>query len=933
MSQQPPSPETLFAAAMEHADAAERRAFLGAACGSHSALRQEVESLLAASQQAGGFMQNQAAADLLPALPSAEKTGDRIGRYKLLEQVGEGGFGVVWMAEQEEPVRRRVALKIIKLGMDTKEVVARFEAERQALAMMEHPSIAKVFDGGVTGTGRLYFVMELVKGIPITTYCDANKLATGERLELFMQVCHAVQHAHQKGVIHRDLKPSNILVTEQDGAPLPKVIDFGVAKATQARLTERTLFTGLHQMIGTPAYMSPEQAGLGALDLDTRSDIYALGVLLYELLTGQTPFRKEEFQKASLDEIFRLIREQDPPKPSTRLSILTREELTTIATQRQAEPARLNKLIRGELDWIVMKALEKNRQRRYETANGLALDILRHLRNEPVAACPPSPLYRFQKLVRRNKLTFATASAVAAALVTGMGIAAWQFVEKNQAYTRAVAAEQQARTEAKRSRQVAQFLKDMLKSVDPSVALGRDATMLREILDRTAERVGNELKEDPEVEAELRTIIGTTYHELGEWAKAETMHREALRLRRGVYGATNELTAVSLNNLGSALWEQAKKLEAEVAQREALAIRRNLPAGLHPDVTMSLTSLADVLMGIDKFAEAESLLREALARQTAVAGHEGLDVIETLNQLASVLESEGKHEEAETVVRRALELCQKLPAGGHPTTATTLLRLGRVLEAKGDLTGAESMCRKAVEMRRKMLGNDHPYVASALGRFASVLGGAHKFAEAVTQLREALAILEKTAPDDPGVFQTRAWIGHNLWELNQYAEAEPLLLLGYKGLKERENRISGVAKYWLSVAVQDLARLYQATGKPDQAAEWRRKVVEPLRRAAESGEAQALNELAWLLATCSDSQLRDGRSAVTYAEKAVAATNRKDPAILDTLAAAYAESGDFAKAVSVQNEAIALLKDEASKREYASRLQLYESNSPYRAGQ
>jgi len=306
------------------------------------------------------------------------------------------------MAEQVEPVQRRVAIKIIKAGMDTRQVLARFEAERQALAMMEHPNIARVFDGGATDTGRPYFVMELVKGIPITTYCDANKLATRDRLALFIQVCQAVQHAHQKGVIHRDLKPSNILVTEQDGAPVPKVIDFGVAKATQARLTERTLFTGLHQMIGTPAYMSPEQAGLGALDLDTRSDIYALGVLLYELLTGRTPFTKEEFAKAGLDEVFRLIREQDPPKPSTRLSTLTREEITTIATQRQSEPARLNKLIRGELDWIVMKAMEKDRIRRYESASSFAQDIERYLSNEAVLACPPSVAYLFQKLLRRH---------------------------------------------------------------------------------------------------------------------------------------------------------------------------------------------------------------------------------------------------------------------------------------------------------------------------------------------------------------------------------------------------------------------------------------------------------------------------------------------------------------------------------------------------
>ena len=802
----------------------EQSAFLERACGGDAELRRQADSLLEAHDQAGRFLQPTVTLST-PKAP-VEKPGDRIDHYKLLEQIGEGGFGVVWMAEQEEPVRRRVALKIIKLGMDTKEVVARFEAERQALAMMDHPNIAIVFDGGATDTGRPYFVMELVKGIPITNYCDANKLSTDERLGLFTHVCHAVQHAHQKGIIHRDIKPSNILVTEQDGAPVPKVIDFGVAKATQARLTERTLFTGLHQMIGTPAYMSPEQAGLGALDLDTRSDIYALGVVLYELLTGRTPFTKEEFEKASLDEIFRLIREQDPPKPSTRLSALTREEFTTIATQRQSEPARLNKLIRGELDWIVMKAIEKNRQRRYETANGLAVDIQRHLHNEPVAACPPSTAYRFQKLVRRNKLLFAAVSAVAAALVLGLGIAAWQFLEKSKAYNRAVAAEKQARIEASKSRQVAQFLKDMLRSVDPSVALGRDATMLREILDQTAERVGKELKEEPEVQAELSSIIGTTYYELGVWAKAETMHREALRLRRGLFGATNELVAASLNNLGNVLWRQAKRPEAESVQREALAIQRILLGNMHVDVANSLTSLAGVLMELGKWVEAETLQREALTVQTTLAPNGGLDVVETLNQLALILEEEGKQEEAESVILRALELCKKLPDGGHPTMATALLRLGYVLETKGDLPGAESMCRQALEMRRKMLGNDHPYVASALDRLASVLGREAKLAEAITLLRERVAIYEKIMPDAWEVFGARIRLAEGLLEQQESAEAESLLISGYQGLKAREEKVPANRKSLLQRAVQELVRLYQATGKPDQATEWRRKEVE-----------------------------------------------------------------------------------------------------------
>ena len=353
----------------------------------------------------------------LPDVPSqaavTEKPGDRIGRYKLLEKIGEGGCGTVYMAEQTEPIRRRVALKVIKLGMDTRQVVARFEAERQALALMDHPNIAKVLDAGATDTGRPYFVMELVRGIKITDYCDQHSLSTRERLELFRQVCYAVQHAHQKGIIHRDLKPSNILVTEQDGKAVPKVIDFGIAKATQQPLTDKTLFTGFQQFMGTPAYMSPEQAGMSGTDIDTRSDIYALGVLLYELVTGHVPFEKAELLQAGLDEMRRLIREKEPLKPSTRLRSLSAEDLTTVAKRQRTEPPKLLHLVRGDLDWIVMKCLEKDRNRRYETANGLASDLLRHVNNEPVVARPPSNAYRFQKMVRRNKAAFATAALIA----------------------------------------------------------------------------------------------------------------------------------------------------------------------------------------------------------------------------------------------------------------------------------------------------------------------------------------------------------------------------------------------------------------------------------------------------------------------------------------------------------------------------------------
>ena len=441
--------EEVFYAALEVKDSGERRAFLERACAGDSDLRAMVETMLNSQKDVERFFM-----DSLPALtPSVEvveflsserpadqnggesftdaELGTRIGPYKLLQKIGEGGCGVVYMAEQEEPVRRRVAVKVIKLGMDTKSVIARFEAERQALAIMDHPNIARVLDAGATETGRPYFVMELVRGIKITSFCDENRLDTHRRLDLFIQTCHAIQHAHQKGIIHRDIKPSNVLVTMLDGVPMPKVIDFGIAKATTGdRLTDKTVFTAYEQMIGTPAYMSPEQAEMSALDVDTRTDIYSLGVLLYELLTGKTPFDQKELLSSGLHEMRRTLREEEPHRPSTKLDGLEVEELTQTAVQRRVEAPKLKMLLSGDLDWIVMKALEKDRDRRYQTANGLGMDIQRYLTNEPVVARPPSRLYRLQKLVRRNQATFVTIGAVSLALIAGFGTSTWLFFKE-----------------------------------------------------------------------------------------------------------------------------------------------------------------------------------------------------------------------------------------------------------------------------------------------------------------------------------------------------------------------------------------------------------------------------------------------------------------------------------------------------------------------
>jgi len=742
------SEQAVFAEALQCATSEARAAYLDAACGTDAALRRRVEALLRAAENAGDFLE-QPPAGLSGDTESTslvseliEKPGDRIGRYKLLEKIGEGGCGVVYMAEQEEPVRRRVALKIIKLGMDTRSVVARFEAERQALALMDHPNIAKVHDGGATQTGRPYFVMELVRGVHITEFCDQARLSTEARLRLFVQVCQAIQHAHQKGIIHRDLKPSNILVTVNDGAPVPKVIDFGIAKATGQRLTDKTLFTQFHSFIGTPAYTSPEQAEMSSVDIDTRSDIYSLGVLLYELLTGRTPFDGEQLLRSGLDEMRRIIRDEQPLRPSNRLDTLGMAEATALSVKRRVSVSELAGDVRGDLDWVMMKCLEKDRTRRYESANELAVDLKRHLENETVAARPPSQLYRFQKFVRRNKVAFSAAAAVSVALVLGLCVAMWALVRERAARGRLEATQKLVKAEAVKNDQAAQFLKEMMYGVIP--AISGDRARMPEMIRGFDQRL-DRMKDQPLVQADVRNILAVAYLELGDPTNAAIMRREALALRKKVLGDNHPGVADSLNDFAEMLFASGKHSEAAELHREVLAMRRKLFGNEHADVAQSLHNLAYALarQGRSKYAETEPFNREALAIRRKVFGNEHREVARSLNDLGLVLWGLGQYVEAETLHREALAIRRKLLGDEHADVATSLDRLGLALDGQRRFAEAETILRESLAMRRKLLGTEHPNLVWSLHNLAGVLRNQGKVDEAAELTREAQSMKDR----------------------------------------------------------------------------------------------------------------------------------------------------------------------------------------------
>jgi serine/threonine protein kinase/tetratricopeptide (TPR) repeat protein len=835
--------------------------------------------------------------------------GECIGHYHLLRQLGEGGFGIVYLAEQEQPVRRQVALKIIKPGMDTREVIARFEAERQALALMDHAGIARVFDGGTTAAGHPYFVMEFVDGVRITDYCDAHALALRDRLGLFIQVCQAVQHAHQKGVIHRDLKPSNILVTEQDGRPLPKVIDFGIAKAALGRrLTTESLHTAFQQFAGTPAYMSPEQAGLGGLDVDSRSDIYSLGMLLYELLVAQPAFGEAELARNAQDEMLRTIREKEPARPSARLTTLTQAKLTTVARHRQTEPVKLQHLLRGDLDWIVMKALEKDRNRRYETASGLAMDIQRHLDQEPVLARPPDPLYRLSRLLRRNQLACTAIAAIAAALLLGLGLSTWLFLREKAARQRAVAAEHTAEHEASRSQQVATFLTAMLKGVGPAVAQGRDTKLLREILDQTVQRIGRDLPAQPEVAADLLGTIGNVYRQLGDYPRAEALAREALALRRQVFGGEHPKVAESLNDLGLILYRDSQLNAAETVLREALAQRTKLLGAEHRDVATSLGNLGVVLWERGQLAAAETLFRQSLALRRKLLGNTHEEVAESLDNLGLILSVQDKLSEAEAMQREAVALNRQFLGDAHPDLAISRNNLADTLHAAGKLVEAEQLNREVLAQRKKVLGDEHPDVAFSLYNLATVLADEGKLVEAETQHRAALAMRRKL-------------LGTNHLEVAGSLNNLAGLLIQQRQLDEAETmqrealaiqrQAHGAEHQDIAGSLDNLAIILQARGRLTDAEATQREVL-AMRRKLLGEEhldvAMSFHNLANLLQI--GGQLAEAetlqRQALTLRKQLLGNEHSDVAAALAGLADVLFDAGKRVEAEAVQQEELAL---------------------------
>ncbi|MCE9527109.1 MAG: protein kinase [Planctomycetales bacterium] len=858
--------------------------FLNAACGGDAALRERVQLLLNAHGQYNSLLDGEGVVATIDR-PASERPGAQIGPYKLLQQIGEGGFGVVFMAEQVAPVRRKVALKVIKPGMDTRQVIARFEAERQALAVMDHPNIAKVLDAGATESGRPYFVMELVRGVPITQYCDENSLSVRERLELFATVCQAIQHAHTKGIIHRDIKPTNVLVTRQDSQPVVKVIDFGIAKAMGQQLTDKTLFTDFARMIGTPLYMSPEQAELSSTDIDTRSDIYSLGVLLYELLTGSTPVSKEQLKQAAFDEVRRIIREDEPQKPSTRIS--SAEAAPSIAAQRHTEPAKLTRLVRGELDWIVMKALEKDRNRRYETASGFARDVERYLHDEPVQACPPSSWYRFGKFARRKKgaivLTF---MAVLAAVLTLIGLSVSNVLITQEKNLKVAALEEAKINEEEAKKQLRRAednLELAVRAVDRLVKWGPFGIYPNQTINEFM--LPDELvsmREGAKFYSEFANQNDNPSRSRS-WSRIAYGRAAVFQLGLGEYGEADRTLRLLIGLLERMMREDPAMPEYRWELAEAYL------------------NLAEVLEKTDREAEGERTYREALrlAGELLVRGE----------QLKSFPHRDPNEESA--------------PEFRHQL-AWGYLYLGRLLHRTGQFMEAESAYKESLAWLDRQAGTpcyaptEACLRATAMGGLGQIMHATGRQSEAENAYREACGIWDKILAESPGD-------RHYLW--NHAASRQSLGDFFY----ETGHRPSAAAAYRESLSVWERLTVQYPTvpAYPRQLA-WR-LVSTPQVEFRDPGRALELArkavELApdssegWNVLGVAHYRVGNWKDAVAGLEKAMALSKGGNSFNWFFLAMAYWQLGDQGESRGWHEKAVAWMNKHRPKDEELRHIQ------------
>jgi eukaryotic-like serine/threonine-protein kinase len=685
--------------------------------------------------------------DLTLSNDSASGSSFMIGSYRLFQKLGEGGMGEVWLAEQTKPIHRTVAVKLIKAGMDTNAVVARFESERQALALMDHDSIARVFEAGSTAEGRPYFVMEYVSGTPITAYCDKHRLALRERLQLFITVCEGVQHAHQKAIIHRDLKPSNILVALQDDKAVPKIIDFGLAKAMAQRLTERTMYTELGFMVGTPGYMSPEQANMTERNVDTRTDVYSLGVILYELLVGALPHSAEELRKAGFEGMLRKIRDEDPPRPSTKIRTLG-EESRALAVKRKEEPESLARHLRGDLDWITMKALEKDRARRYGSPSDLAADLARHLRDDPVLASPPSAAYRAKKFARRHRFGV---SVSATAVVLLLGFAATMAIQ-----ARRIAKERdRANLEAKTSQRVTEFMTNMFNVSTPSESRGNSITV-REILDKASREMDSELSQDPVLKARMMDTVGNVYGSLGLFSESETLLKKAAEIRRSILGPEHPDTLFTMRHLAATLGDNGRAAEAEKINHQVLEAQRRVLGPRNPETIKTMANLAGNLHNLGRFAEAEQGSREALDLGRVVLGPENWITLQIASSLSYTLTSEGKYAEAEKLERESLEIERRALGPDHPVVIGTMINLAATLAGENQWADATNISREALEISKRVHGPENASTLLLMNNVGACELEAGHYSEGAKQLGEALAIERRVLdPNHPTTALTK----------------------------------------------------------------------------------------------------------------------------------------------------------------------------------